>query len=92
MKRYADADRLRAWIDQPLQLLYFESRSVQETDAEAQGTAGGLGVEKVEQEVTPVGWMERWDDRIRDIGNEVSSRLPCCATYHSGFQDSRKRN
>ena len=32
-----------------------------------------MGVEKVEQPVEPVGWMERWDDRIRDVGNKV-----CC--------------
>ena len=68
----ADLSSLRAWIDQPLQILYFESRSGHEQDAEAQGTAGGLGVERVEKDVEPVGWMEKWDERIRDMGNKVS--------------------
>lgn len=68
----ADLSSLRAWIDQPLQILYFESRSAHEQDAEAQGTAGGLGVERVEKDVEPVGWLEKWDERIRDMGNKVS--------------------
>lgn len=67
----ADDCSLRAWIDQPLQILYFESRSAHEQDAEAQGTAGGLGVEREEKDVEPVGWMERWDERIRDVGYKV---------------------
>jgi hypothetical protein len=60
---------LRAWIDQPLSLLYFESRH-QEDD---QGTAGGLGIERVEREVEPVSWTERWDQRISDTSLKVES-------------------
>lgn len=61
--------RLRAWIDQPYALLFFESR---ENDDDGQGTAGGLGVEKVEMPVLPVSWTERWDARIRDMSLKVS--------------------
>lgn len=63
--------RLRAWIDQPLHLLYFESRSP-DTDADAQGTAGGLGIEREEKPVEPVTWTERWDDRIRETSIKVN--------------------
>lgn len=68
-----DTRRLRAWIDQPLGLLYFESRPSHDTDADAQGTAGGLGIEHVEKEVEPVSWTERWDDRIRATSLKVES-------------------
>lgn len=63
---------LRAWIDQPLHLLYFESRVTHDTDADAQGTAGGLGVKREEKDVEPVCWTERWDDRIRSTSLQVS--------------------
>ncbi len=66
-----DPLRLRAWIDQPLHLLYFESRSAHDTDADAQGTAGGLGVVKEEKEIEPVSWTERWDDRIQATSIKV---------------------
>jgi hypothetical protein len=59
-------------MDQPLHLLYFESRSTHDTDADAQGTAGGLGVVKEEKEIEPVSWTERWDDRIRTTSIKVS--------------------
>ncbi|KAI9634212.1 putative COP9 signalosome complex subunit 4 [Dioszegia hungarica] len=72
-RRMIEQGRLRAWIDQPLSLLYFESRSEHDTDANAQGTAGGLGVERVEKLIEPVSWVERWDDRIRDTSNKVES-------------------
>lgn len=64
--------RLRAWIDQPLHLLYFETRLNHETDADAQGTAGGLGVDRQEKEIEPVSWTERWDERIRATNIKVS--------------------
>ena len=67
------AHRLRAWIDQPLHLLYFESRVSHDTDADAQGTAGGLGIEREEREIEPVTWTERWDDRIRVTSMKVSN-------------------
>lgn len=63
--------RLRAWIDQPLGLLYFESRH-EDADRAVAGTAGGLGVEREEKAVEPVSWTERWDDRIRDTSLKVS--------------------
>jgi hypothetical protein len=28
-------------------------------------------VEREEKDVEPVGWMERWDERIRDVGYKV---------------------
>lgn len=62
---------LRAWIDQPLGLLYFESRNVHDS-ADAQGTAGGLGIERTEAPIEPVSWSERWDDRIRATSLKVS--------------------
>ncbi|RSH91532.1 hypothetical protein EHS25_009831 [Saitozyma podzolica] len=66
-RRMIEQGRLRAWIDQPLQLLHFESRAHADADADAQGTAGGLGVEREEKEVQPVTWTERWDERIRGL-------------------------
>ncbi|WVR09684.1 hypothetical protein IAU60_006759 [Kwoniella sp. DSM 27419] len=72
-RRMIEQGRLRAWIDQPLHLLYFESRSSHDTDAEAQGTAGGLGVEREVKEVEPVAWSERWDDRIRATSMQVEA-------------------
>ncbi|ORY25436.1 putative COP9 signalosome complex subunit 4 [Naematelia encephala] len=72
-RRMIEQGRLRAWIDQPLHLLYFESRSTHDTDAEAQGTAGGLGVEREEKDVEPVSWTERWDDRIRATSMQVEA-------------------
>ncbi|WOO80576.1 COP9 signalosome complex subunit 4 [Vanrija pseudolonga] len=72
-RRMIEQGRLRAWIDQPLGLLYFESRPSHDTDADAQGTAGGLGIEHVEKEVEPVSWTERWDDRIRATSLKVES-------------------
>lgn len=65
--------RLRAWIDQPLGLLYFESRH-EDADRAVAGTAGGLGVEREEKAVEPVSWTERWDDRIRDTSLKVSCK------------------
>jgi COP9 signalosome complex subunit 4 len=65
--------RLRAWIDQPLHLIYFESRPTHDTDADTSGTAGGLGVKKEEKEVEPVSWTERWDDRIRGVSLQVGA-------------------
>ncbi|WWC64888.1 uncharacterized protein I303_107502 [Kwoniella dejecticola CBS 10117] len=72
-RRMIEQCRLRAWIDQPLHLLYFESRSSHDTDAEAQGTAGGLGIENKEKEVEPRLWSERWDDRIRETSIKVEA-------------------
>ncbi|WVQ83722.1 hypothetical protein IAT38_005866 [Cryptococcus sp. DSM 104549] len=72
-RRMIEQGRLRAWIDQPLQLLYFESRSQHDTDADAQGTAGGLGVERVVKDIEPVSWTERWDDRIRATSLKVEA-------------------
>ncbi|ORX40506.1 putative COP9 signalosome complex subunit 4 [Kockovaella imperatae] len=72
-RKMIEQGRLRAWIDQPLHLLYFESRVAHDTDADAQGTAGGLGVERVEKEVEPVSWTERWDDRIRATSMKVEA-------------------
>ncbi|WWC92001.1 uncharacterized protein L201_006955 [Kwoniella dendrophila CBS 6074] len=72
-RRMIEQGRLRAWIDQPLQLLYFESRSSHDTDAEAQGTAGGLGIENKEKDVEPRLWSERWDDRIRETSIKVEA-------------------
>lgn len=60
---------MRAWIDQPLSLLFFESRH----EEDDQGTAGGLGIERVEKPVEPVSWTERWDQRIRDTSVKVES-------------------
>lgn len=74
MNRQVDARRLRAWIDQPLRILYFESRPAHDTDADTQGTAGGLGVEREEKEIEPVSWTERWDDRIRVTSIKVIQR------------------
>ncbi|WWC72296.1 uncharacterized protein I206_106258 [Kwoniella pini CBS 10737] len=72
-RRMIEQGRLRAWIDQPLQLLYFESRSAHDTDAEAQGTAGGLGIENKEKDIEPRLWSERWDDRIRETSIKVET-------------------
>ncbi|WWC95077.1 hypothetical protein V866_001929 [Kwoniella sp. B9012] len=72
-RRMIEQGRLRAWIDQPLHLLYFESRTSHDTDAEAQGTAGGLGIESKEKEIKPRLWSERWDDRIRETSIKVES-------------------
>ncbi|KAL7420467.1 hypothetical protein Q5752_004417 [Cryptotrichosporon argae] len=72
-RKMIEQGRLRAWIDQPLHLLYFEARNPHDTDADAQGTAGGLGVERVEKPVEPVSWTERWDDRIRAASLKVES-------------------
>ncbi|KAK4689442.1 COP9 signalosome complex subunit 4, partial [Tremellales sp. Uapishka_1] len=72
-RRMIEQGRLRAWIDQPLHLLYFESRSTHDTDADAQGTAGGLGVERDEKGIEGVTWTERWDDRIRATSIKVES-------------------
>ncbi|WWD19908.1 hypothetical protein CI109_104377 [Kwoniella shandongensis] len=72
-RRMIEQGRLRAWIDQPLHLLYFESRTTHDTDADAQGTAGGLGVVKEEKEIEPVSWTERWDDRIRATSIKVET-------------------
>ena len=60
-------------MDQPLHLLFFESRISHDTDAEAQGTAGGLGIEREEKEIEPVSWTERWDERIRQTSMKVSN-------------------
>jgi hypothetical protein len=57
-------------MDQPLHLLYFESRA-HDTDANAQGTAGGLGVGREEKEVEPLSWTERWNERIRQTSVKV---------------------
>ncbi|OWZ63432.1 COP9 signalosome complex subunit 4 [Cryptococcus neoformans] len=70
-RRMIEQSRLRAWIDQPSQLIFFESRPQLDTDADAQGTAGGLGVEKEEKEVEKVGWGVRWDERIRGTSLRV---------------------
>ncbi|KAK1922282.1 hypothetical protein DB88DRAFT_390410 [Papiliotrema laurentii] len=72
-RRMIEQGRLRAWIDQPLHLLYFESRSAHDTDADVQGTAGGLNVEKVDKPIEPISWTERWDDRIRETSARVES-------------------
>ncbi|WVQ94980.1 hypothetical protein IAU59_002072 [Kwoniella sp. CBS 9459] len=72
-RRMIEQGRLRAWIDQPLHLLYFESRSAHDTDADAQGTAGGLGIEREVKDVEPVTWTERWDDRIRATSMKVEA-------------------
>ncbi|WVW86469.1 hypothetical protein I302_108517 [Kwoniella bestiolae CBS 10118] len=72
-RRMIEQGRLRAWIDQPLHLLYFESRTAHDTDAEAQGTAGGLGIESKEKEIEPRLWSERWDDRIRETSTKVEA-------------------
>ncbi|WRT69944.1 uncharacterized protein IL334_006935 [Kwoniella shivajii] len=72
-RRMIEQGRLRAWIDQPLHSLYFESRSSHDADAEAQGTAGGLGVEREEKDVEPRLWSERWDDRIRETSLKVEA-------------------
>jgi hypothetical protein len=84
-------NRLRAWIDQPLQLLYFESRSAHDTDADAQGTAGGLGIEREEKEIEPVSWTERWDDRIRDTSSRVSLTLARAIQVHRAWLMSRSK-
>ncbi|KIR31626.1 COP9 signalosome complex subunit 4 [Cryptococcus deuterogattii MMRL2647] len=70
-RRMIEQSRLRAWIDQPSQLIFFESRPQLDTDADAQGTAGGLGVEKEEKEVEKVSWGVRWDERIRGTSLRV---------------------
>lgn len=67
-RRMIEQGRLRAWIDQPDALLFFESRT---QDEDGQGTAGGLGIEKVEQPITPVSWTERWDERISETSLRV---------------------
>lgn len=74
----ADPHRLRAWIDQPVRCLYFESHSAHDTDGEAKGTAGGLRVEDKEKEIEPVTWTERWDDRIRYTSMQVGPQIGRC--------------
>lgn len=73
-RKMIEQGRLRAWIDQPLSLLYFESRH-EDADGQVEGTAGGLGVEREEKPVEPVAWTERWDDRIRHTSLKVSREL-----------------
>ena len=75
-RRMIEQGRLRGWMDQPLGLIYFESRSAQNTDANGEGTAGGLGIEREEKEVEPVSWTERWDERIRETSMRVSRSVP----------------
>lgn len=72
--------RLRAWIDQVDRLIYFEGRSAND-DKDVQGTAGGLGIAKVERPIEPVSLTERWDERIKhtatqveEIANAIESR------------------
>ncbi len=63
--------RLRAWIDQVDRLIYFEGRS--DVDDDAQGTAGGLGVEKVEKPIQGITLTERWDERIKDSSMKIEA-------------------
>lgn len=71
-RKMIEQGRLRAWLDQPLALLYFESRE-QQTKDDAQATAGGLGIERAEVAIEPVSWTERWDERIRATSLKVES-------------------
>ncbi|GHJ86662.1 hypothetical protein NliqN6_3064 [Naganishia liquefaciens] len=63
--------RLRAWIDQVQQTIFFEGRSQEEEDI--QGTAGGLGVEREEKPVEGILLTERWDERIKDTSMKVEA-------------------
>ena len=72
-RRMVEQGRLRAWIDQPLHLLYFEGKGHEEAAGEGEGTAGGLGVERVVKPIEPVGWTEKWDDRIKGVSDKVES-------------------
>jgi hypothetical protein len=65
----AVCDSLRAWIDQVERTIFFEGRSQEEEDI--QGTAGGLGVERVEKPVQGILLTERWDERIKDTSMKV---------------------
>lgn len=69
--------RLRAWIDQPAHLLFFEGRP-HDTDADAQGTAGGLGLAKVEKPLQAMSWTERWDEQIRATSTKVGCWMDEC--------------
>ncbi|KLT39383.1 hypothetical protein CC85DRAFT_265478 [Cutaneotrichosporon oleaginosum] len=71
-RKMIEQGRLRAWIDQPLGLLYFESRH-EDKDGQVAGTAGGLGVEREETPIEPVAWTERWDARIRHTSIQVET-------------------
>ena len=79
--------RLRAWIDQPLHSIHFESRPTHDTDADTSGTAGGLGVKKEEKEVEPVSWTERWDDRIRGVSLQVGHVCFSLTQYNTQTAD-----
>lgn len=68
----SDTFSLRAWIDQPLRCLYFESPAGHDTDGEARGTAGGLHIDEKEKEIEPVTWTEKWDNRIRHTSTQAS--------------------
>lgn len=67
---HTNSTSLRAWIDQPSSLLYFESR---EHNEDGEAVAGGLGIERVDNPIEPVTWTERWDDRIRATSLKVES-------------------
>ncbi|KAJ9110481.1 hypothetical protein QFC19_001607 [Naganishia cerealis] len=67
--------RLRAWIDQVDRTIYFEGRSQDEEDI--QGTAGGLGIERVEKPIQGITLTERWDERIKETSlKHVTPLLP----------------
>lgn len=68
--------RLRAWIDQVERTIFFEGRSQDEEDI--QGTAGGLGIEKVEKPIQGITLTERWDERIKETSLKVSSYPARC--------------
>ncbi|KAJ9097266.1 hypothetical protein QFC21_004935 [Naganishia friedmannii] len=63
--------RLRAWIDQVERTIFFEGRSQDEEDI--QGTAGGLGIERVEKPIQGITLTERWDERIKETSLKVEA-------------------
>lgn len=51
--------------------IFFEGRSQDEEDI--QGTAGGLGIERVEKPIQGITLTERWDERIKETSLKVCS-------------------
>ncbi|WVO17085.1 hypothetical protein L204_104772 [Cryptococcus depauperatus] len=74
-RRMIEQSRLRAYIDQPTSLLFFEPsfshHNAIPSDADALGQAGGLGIEREEKEIEKGSWRQRWDERVRGVSVRV---------------------
>ncbi|CDZ98403.1 COP9 signalosome, subunit CSN4 [Phaffia rhodozyma] len=70
-RKMIEQERLRGWIDQIDELIWFEGR---DTDTVAQTTAGGLGdVEKIPLDFQGVSYTERWDTNIEVVTQKVEA-------------------